>query len=355
MDRRPIWALPDSARERIVAAVPADWTVKFMETPADGSGDGVQRAPPELLNSVASARVYMGYGIPEEVLEAGPGLEWVHSGAAGVGSSLGPAMLSRDILFTNSAGIHAEPMSETVLAMILHFARGLDLAVREQRKGYWSAPSYWAADAPVTEIGGATVGIVGYGGIGRAVARKAAALGSRVLAVRRRDSCDGRHVAVDRKAVREEAERQKAERARAVQVVAGERGLSRVIARSDYLVLAVPETPSTRDMINRKRLASMKPGAVLINVARGRLVDEEALVDALNAGRLRGAGLDVFRKEPLPTGHPFYSHPRVIMTPHVSATTRRFWDRETDLITDNIGRFTRGEPLRNLVDKQAGY
>ena len=334
MDRRPIWALPDRARERIVAAVPADWTVRFMETPSDGSGDGVQRAPPELLNAVASARVYMGYGIPEQVLEAGPGLEWVHSGAAGVGSSLGPAMLSRDILFTNSAGIHAEPMSETVLAMIFHFARGLDMAVRAQREERWSAPSYWAADAPVTEVGGATVGIVGYGGIGRAVARKMTALGSRVLAVRRHD------VAV---------------RPKAVEVVAGEEGLNQVIARSDYLVLAVPETPSTRDMISRERLATMKPGAVLINVARGRLVDEEALLDALNTGRLRGAGLDVFRKEPLPGGHPFYNHPRVIMTPHVSATTRRFWDRETDLITDNIGRFVRGEPLRNLVDKQAGY
>lgn len=334
MDRRPIWALPGRARERIVAAVPADWTVRFMETPADGSGDGVQRAPPELLNAVASARVYMGYGIPEQVLEAGPGLEWVHSGAAGVGSSLGPAMLSRDILFTNSAGIHAEPMSETVLAMIFHFARGLDMAVRAQREGRWSAPSYWAADAPVTEVGGATVGIVGYGGIGRAVARKMTALGSRVLAVRRHD------VAV---------------RPKAVEVVAGEEGLNQVITRSDYLVLAVPETPSTRDMISRERLATMKPGAVLINVARGRLVDEEALLDALNTGRLRGAGLDVFRKEPLPDGHPFYSHPRVIMTPHVSATTRRFWDRETDLITDNIGRFVRGHPLRNLVDKQAGY
>ena len=99
----------------------------------------------------------------------------------------------------------------------------------------------------------------------------------------------------------------------------------------------------------------MKPGAVLINVARGRLVDEKALLEALDSGHLRGAGLDVVRKEPLPEGHPFYAHPGVVMTPHVSATTRRFWDRETDLITDNIGRFVRGEPLRNLVDKQAGY
>ena len=104
-----------------------------------------------------------------------------------------------------------------------------------------------------------------------------------------------------------------------------------------------------------QRIFAMKPGSVLINVARGRLVDETALLDALDSGPLRGAGLDVFRTEPLPPRHPLYAHPKVLVTPHVSATTRRFWERETDLITDNIGRFSRGEPLRNLVDKAAGY
>ena len=140
-----------------------------------------------------------------------------------------------------------------------------------------------------------------------------------------------------------------------VEVVAGTAGLDRVIAQADYLVLAVPETPLTHGMMTRQRLFAMKPGSVLINVARGRLVDEAALLDALDSGPLRGAGLDVFHREPLPPGHPFYAHPKVLMTPHVSATTRRFWERETDLIADNIGRFVRGEPLRNLVDKAAGY
>ena len=335
MDRRPIWALPDRCRAAILSAVPAGWSVRFMETPADGSGDGVQRAPPELLEAVADARVYMGYGIPPEVLTSAPGLEWVHSGAAGVGSSLGPEMLERDVLFTNSAGIHAAPMAETALGMMLHFARGLDVAARAQREGRWSAPEYWAADAPVTELGGSTVGIVGYGGIGGEVARRVAALGCGVVAVRRGG---GGAVAAE-----------------AAEVVAGPAGLDRVIAEADFLVLAVPETPLTRGLMTRQRLFAMKPGSVLINVARGRLVDETALLDALDSGPLRGVGLDVFHAEPLPPGHPFYAHPKVLMTPHVSATTRRFWDRETDLITDNVGRFVRGEPLRNLVDKTAGY
>ncbi|MDE2677554.1 MAG: hypothetical protein OXI76_06580, partial [Gemmatimonadota bacterium] len=179
-DRRPIWELPGRARDAITASLPPGWTVRFMETLSDGSGDGAGRVTGELLEAVADARVYMGYGIPAEVLEHGRRLEWVHSGAAGVAGSLHAAMLASDVLFTNSAGVHAAPMAETVMAMILHFARGLDVAVRARQEGRWAAPEYWAADAPVTEVGASTVGIVGFGGIGREVARRAAAMGARV-------------------------------------------------------------------------------------------------------------------------------------------------------------------------------
>lgn len=342
-ERRPIWELPGNVREAIAAAAPASWTVRFMETPADGSGDGIPNVTGELLEAVADARVYMGYGIPGEVLEAGPKLEWVHSGAAGVATSLGPAMMSRDVLFTNSAGIHAVPMAETVMAMVHYFARGLDVAVRSQRAGRWGAPDYWAADAPVREVGASTVGVLGYGGIGREVAWRAAALGSRVLAVRRRSGAAAEPCATAADLAR-------------IDVGAGGAMLERAVTESDYLVLTLPETDETRGILTRERLFRMKPGSVLINVARGALVDEDALLAALGPdGPLRGAGLDVFHMEPLPAGHPFYTHPRVLMTPHVSATTRGFWARQTDLITENLGRFARGERLRNLVDKQAGY
>lgn len=346
-DRRPIWELPDSAREAITAALPPGWTVHFMETLSDGSGDGIARVNDELLDAVADARVYMGYGIPAEVLERGPHIEWVHSGAAGVAGSLHPAMMSRRVHFTNSAGIHAVPMAETAMAMMLYFARGLDVAVQAQREGRWGAPEYWAADAPVTELGASTVGVIGYGGIGREVAARAAAMGSQVLAVRRRGGRGDRGKAA--------AGRDPDDRAR-IHIGAGRVSLDRAVTESDYLVLTLPETDETRGILDRGRLFSMKPGSVLVNVARGRLVDEEALLDALApGGPLRGAGLDVYHREPLPSGHPFYSHPRVLMTPHVSATTRGFWARQTRLITENIGRFAHGERLRNLVDKAAGY
>lgn len=345
-DRRPIWSLPQWAKARIRAAAPADWTVAFMETEADGSGDGVVRAAPELIEAVTDARVYMGYGIPAQVLKAGKRLEWVHSGAAGVGSSLGPAMLARDLLFTNSAGIHGPPIAETVLAMLLYFARGLDVAVRAQREGRWSAEEYWAADAPVAELGASTVGVVGFGGIGKEVARRAACMGSRVLALRRRSRArDAR--SCDRTPAHETSPTH--------EIATGDEGLARILRESDYVVLAVPETDDTRGMISRRRLFEMKPGSVLINVARGKVLDEAALLDALDHGPLRGAGLDVYATEPLPPGHPFYAHPKVLATPHVSATTRRFWERETELIVENLTRFAEGRPLQNLVDKTAGY
>lgn len=335
-----------------------------METEADGSGDGFIRAAPELIEAVADARVYMGYGIPAQVLEAGKRLEWVHSGAAGVGSSLGPAMLASDVLFTNSAGIHGPPIAETVLAMLLYFARGLDVAVRAQREGRWSAEEYWAADAPVTELAGSTVGVVGFGGIGQEVARRAACMGSRVLALRRRSRAvavasprrAGTHEVVKaREVVKTREVVTGPEVAKAHEVVTGDEGLARILRESDYVVLALPETDETRGLISRRRLFGMKPGSVLVNVARGPVLDEVGLLDALDHGPLRGAGLDVFATEPLPPGHPFYAHPKILATPHVSATTRRFWERETALIVENLTRFAQGRPLRNLVDKAAGY
>jgi phosphoglycerate dehydrogenase-like enzyme len=345
-DRRPIWAMPDSVPERLRAAFPADWEVVVMEEETDGSGDGAGRVSDAVLDAVSSAEVYFGYGIGAELLRGGS-LEWVHSGAAGVGSSLTPEMLASSVLFTNSAGVHAPPMAESVLAMILFFGRGLDLAVQSQRRGRWDKDAFYRAGAPVGELAEATVGIVGFGGVGREVARRVAALGARVLAVGRRPPRPG--VADLEPLV---GEGRLGER---IEVLHGEGGLDTVLRSSDTLVLTAPETADTRGMIDAQALERVKEGALLINVARGRLVDQAALVRSLESGRLRGAGLDVFAREPLPQDHPFWSLPNVIVTPHVSAVTRGFWDREATLMTENVRRYLGGETLLNLVDKQAGY
>lgn len=331
-DARGVFALPDEVVARIRQALPPDWDTVVVSAPAEGTGDGGPAASALALSAVADAEIYMGFGVPESLLRAGPGLRWVHSGAAGVRASLTPAMLQRDIVFTNSAGIHGPPVAETVLAYLLHFARAIDHAVAAQARRAWDKRALDAADSPVRELSRSTVGVVGLGGIGREVAWRARALGARVVGVRRR-----------------------AGPVEGVEVLTGEAALARLLGMSDSVVLALPETDRTRHIIGPDELARMKPGAVLVNVARGGLVDEAALVTALTSGALRGAALDVFEEEPLPAEHPLRGAPNLLITPHTSAYTPHFWEREVDLILDNIGRYLAGEPMRNMVDKRAGY
>ncbi|MBW3553772.1 MAG: D-2-hydroxyacid dehydrogenase [Gemmatimonadetes bacterium] len=331
-DRRPIFAPPADLGPRLEAALPDGWEVTVTEAPADGTGDGAVAASEAALRLVRDAEVYMGFGIPAELLRAGERLRWVHSGAAGVGGSLTPEMLARDVVLTNSAGIHGPPVAETVLAFLLHFARGLDHALAAQREGRWGRSVFEPADAPVRELGRSTVGIVGLGGIGREVATRARSFGATVIGTRRRpEPVDG------------------------VEVLRGDGALERLLERSHYVVLSAPETGATRGLMDAAALARMRPDAVLVNVARGGLVDEDALADALEQGRLRGAALDVFSTEPLPEGHRLWKTPGVLITPHISAYTHAFWERETALIEENLRRWADGRPLLNVVDKRSGY
>jgi phosphoglycerate dehydrogenase-like enzyme len=346
-DRRTIWDMPPWVPDRIRAALPRGWALHVMEELNEGSGDGLARVAPGLLTAVEDAGAYLGYGIPEEVLRRGRRLVWVHSGSAGVGSSLTPEMLRReDVVFTNSAGVHAPPMGEAVLGMILYFTRGLDLALEGQRRGEWVQERFYEPDVPLVEIASMTVGIVGFGGIGYEIGRRAAALGARVLGLVR--SARTEPVA-ELSAPGSEASIGRAE------LLHGEDGLGRLLGESDVVVIAAPDTPSTRGLIGREALGRLRKGAIVINVSRGKLLDEDALVDALREGRVRGAALDVFHKEPLPAGHPLWTAPNVLLTPHVSAITRRYWEREAELITGNIAALAAGGPLRNVVDRRAGY
>lgn len=335
-DARPVWRVPEWVLEQIRRAAPESWEVAVVRSPADGRGDG--GAPtPEVVRALAGAEVYLGYGFPRELFQAAaasaPGLRWVHSAAAGVRGSLYPEMRRSPLVLTNSAGVHAEPIAESVLGMMLHFARGLDFAVRAQARAEWDKRPFEAERTPVREIGGATLGVLGFGGVGQAVARRAVALGMEVLAVRRTP----------------------ADPPAGVRLLTGDEGVRTVLRGSDYLLVALPDTDRTRGMIGAAELAALPTGATLINVGRGEVVDEQALLAALRAGHLRGAALDVFAEEPLPARSPLWALPNVLVTPHVSGTSRGFWGRQVELIVDNLRRYLGGEPLRNVVDKDAGY
>jgi phosphoglycerate dehydrogenase-like enzyme len=243
-------------------------------------------------------------------------------------------MVESDVVFTNSAGVHAVPVAEHALAMMLYFARGLDLAERARRERRWAKDELQGEGSPVTELGGATVVIVGFGGIGRELGRRCRALGMRVSGVRRRPGAGD-----DPDAHR----------------VVGPDGLDAVLGEADYVVLTVPHTRETDGLFDARRLARIRRGGVLINICRGRIVDEAALRHALRAGALRGAGLDVFAREPLPEDSPWWDEPRACVTPHTSSVSPHFWDRESELIRENVRRYRAGEPLRNVVDKSAGY
>jgi phosphoglycerate dehydrogenase-like enzyme len=303
----------------------------------DGRGDG-SGVSEEALAAVVGAEVYFGYGLSRPLFLAAtvpdPTLRWVHSATAGIGAMLYPEMIASDVTITNSAGVHAPAIAETVIAMVLYFARGLDIAVSGQQRSEWRAQVFERTVGPAREVGGATLGVIGLGGIGQEVAWRARGLGMRVVGLRRRQGISPE----------------------GVELLSGDDALDRLLGQSDYVVISVPATPATRGLIGRRELNAMKPQSVLINVARGEIIaDDDALADVLRSGHLRGAALDVFREEPLPADSALWTTPNLLVTPHVSGTTDRFWSRETTLIVDNVGRYLAGEPLHNVVDKKQGY
>jgi len=343
-DDRSTWALPDWAAGEIAAALGPEWRLVHVREPVSGRGDG-GGAGPEALAAVRGAEIIMALGLPRELLLAAltlpRSLRWIHSGSAGVRSLLHPELVASDVVLTNSAGVHAPPIAEAVLGMVLHFGRGLDLAVRSQARREWGKQPFEYDPAVVHEVQGATLGVLGYGGIGREVAWRARGLGMAVIARRRRPGTMAGSAQGTAAGPPDDVE------------LVGD--LPTLLERSDYLVITVPSTPETRGMLGAAELGRLRPGAVLINVARGDVVDERALIAALRSRHLRGAGLDVFAHEPLPPDSELWSLDNVLITPHVSGTTTRFWRREVDLIVDNVGRYRAGEPLRNEVDKNLGY
>ena len=321
-DDRPMWSMPHGVVKRIRDGLGPGWRLAVVEAAVSSRGDGGSVSA-EAVAAAQGAEVYIGAGVPRAVLMAAlPTVRWVHSTTAGISSFLYPELRDSDVVLTNSAGVHAAPMAESVIGMMLYFARGFDFAITAQQRGAWEQEPFVGAGAPIREIDGATVAILGMGGIGREVKTRAEALGLRVVGLNRKSTPED---------------------------------LRQALRVCDYLVIAVPDTPDTRGLIGAAELSLLQPGAVVINVSRGSVLDERALADALAARRLRGAGLDVFQQEPLPADSALWRLPNVLITPHVSAVTTRFWQRQLELVLDNIARYLSGAPLRNVVNKVAGY
>jgi phosphoglycerate dehydrogenase-like enzyme len=252
-------------------------------------------------------------------------LRWIHSTGAGVDAVLFPELVASEVILTNSRGVYDRAIAEYVLGLMLGFAKDVWTTADLQRRREWQyRETEMLADRRVL--------VVGAGGIGRAVVRLARACGMHTSAVARTARTDPELGPVEPYA-----------------------GLEGAVGAADYVVLAAPLTPETRGLFTAAVLRRMKPTARLINVGRGALVDEAALIDALRAGRIAGAALDVFLQEPLPKDHPFWSLPGVVVSPHMSGDYRGWTETVAALFVDNYLRWRRGEPLLNVVDKRLGY
>lgn len=274
----------------------------------------VARTPAESLEMVADAEVALTASLPGEVLAAGSELRWVQALSAGVDFYDQEALREAGVLLTSAAGVHAEPIAEQVLGYLLVFERGILQGVRQQEAGRWMR--YEGG-----ELRGKTVGIVGVGSVGTRIAELTKALGMTVLGTKRDPS-----TAPD-----------------AVDEVYGPDGLHEVLVRADYAVVACPLTEETRGLLGRDEFGVMDETAVLVNIARGPVVEEDALVEALQQGIVRGAALDVFEAEPLGPDSPLWNLPNVVLTPHMAGSTPHKERRMAQLFASNYEAFRDGE------------
>lgn len=291
----------------------------FETLPETGGEDRLARA--ELL-------VIARFDRPiDDWLALAPRLRWIHVVSAGVDRWLSPKLQERGVLLTNSRGVHAVPIAEHVLALLLAFARGLPALIDAQRAARWTPHPFKGS----FELQGQTLAIVGQGAIGSALAQRASALGLRLRGVRRQA------------------------RAEEAPAVVGLDQLDTVLAEADHVAICLPLTPQTQGLFDAPRLARLKRGAYLYNIGRGAIVDQPALIDALTEGRIAGAGLDVVEPEPLPPESPLWRLPQVLITSHTSGASPHNLGRSLAILDANLQAAARGEPLRNVVDPARGY
>jgi phosphoglycerate dehydrogenase-like enzyme len=282
---------------------------------------------------LADTDIFVGLMLRPEQLRLATRLKWVHTTSAGVGQLMYPEFRSSGIVLTNASGVHAPVMAEHIVGMMVAMARDFPGSMRFQSQSKWAQQEIWDGASRPRELSGGVALLVGFGAVGQAVAERLRAFGMHIWAVTRsgKDSSS------------------LAER------VFPAAKLNEVLPTADYVILAAPETPETQQMIGAQQLAAMKPSAFLINVARGSLVDQGALIAALQKHTLAGAALDVASPEPLPPESPLWALESVFITPHISGISERIWQRQAELLVNNLERWFKGEPLHNRVDVHRGY
>ena len=316
----------------LVLANPTDRELKLLEELPGETSIAVGNSREAFAGAAGDATVILNWsarpGLLREVFAMCPRVRWVHARSAGLDNVLFPEIVESPVPVTNGSGVFSPPLGEFALGAILFFAKDFRRMVRSQEAGVWDP-----FDMP--EIAGQTVGILGYGDIGRAVAARVRPMGMRVLAVRRHVPLYNADPLVDR--------------------IYGPDQRLEMIARSDYVVASAPLTAETRGMVSEPEFAAMKREAVVINIGRGPVIDEGAMVRALSEGRIKGAALDVFDTEPLPAGHPLYRLPNVLLSAHCADHTPDWLERGMRFFLDQFERFRKREALVNVVDKKLGY
>ena len=260
-------------------------------------------------------------------------LKWVHTSAVAVETLCLPELFARGIAVSNTRGVQAVPIAEHVMAVTLALAKQISFVVESQLRASWAQNAFIGERLPWL-LKGRTLGLIGVGTIGSEIAKRAEAFGMRVIALRRRPAY-GTIGHVER--------------------VYGKEELAEFLGQCHVLAICAPLTPETHSMMGATQFAQLPKGAVVINVGRARIIDTDALMGALESGHLGGASLDVFPQEPLPSDHPLWKTPNVILTPHTSGFRQGHWDEVIDLFGDNLDRFLRGEPLKFQVQPDLGY
>jgi len=284
-------------------------------------------------DALRDADIMIGWSLSPELLRIATKLRWIYSITAAIDQFLFPELVARNLRITNASRVHGPVVAEHAIAMMLALARRIPSAVRYQQRRRWAMEAIWNEQPHPRELAGATLVVIGLGNIGSEIAARAAALKMHVIGVRRSPErgAAGAHEVV------------------------GHQQLEEALGRADFVVLAAPVTPETRHLIDARRLNILKPDAYLVNVSRGVLIDEPALINALRDRRLGGAALDVFEQEPLARRSKLWKLPQVLITPHTAFLTKSVWERHYQAFTGNLRSYLAGEPSQDVVKNLQQY